>query len=193
MLRPSPQPRRGCGGGAPRGLCGRDKRLAFEGGCAYRTQALNSPAFLLRRQIVMSGRDQKRDNEVVWDHSKRSVALFFQFGPKAPRRHPERRVRRGKWGRYGVADLRSGLRPNRGVMCKVRGSLPGPGRTTAERTTLAPRRSPRDSNQSVFLVMRSPPDASKRPQVTCLRASERIPGPRHETSILERLIQVTSS
>ncbi len=168
MLRPSPQPRRGCGG--PRGLCGRDKRLAFEGGCAYRTQAL-----------------------VVWDHSKRSVALFFQFGPKAPRRHPERRVRRGKWGRYGVADLRSGLRPNRGVMCKVRGSLPGPGRTTAERTTLAPRRSPRDSNQSVFLVMRSPPDASKRPQVTCLRASERIPGPRHETSILERLIQVTSS
>ena len=105
----------------------------------------------------------------------------------------ERRVRRGEWGRYGVADLRSGLRPNRGVMCKVRGSLPGPGRTTAERTTLAPRRSPRDSNQSVFLVMRSPPDASKRPQVTCLRASERIPGPRHETSIIERLIQVTSS
>ena len=63
---------------------------------------------------------------------ERSVALFFQFGPKAPRRHPERRVRRGEWGRYGVADLRSGLRPNRGVMCKVRGSLPGPGRTTAE-------------------------------------------------------------
>ena len=53
---------------------------------------------------------------------------------------------------------------------------------------LAPRRSPRDSNQSVFLVMRSPPDASKRPQVTCLRASERIPGPRHETLYFFKLL-----
>ena len=89
-----------------------------------------------------------------------SVALFFQFGPKAPRQHPERRVRRGKWGRYGVADLRSGLRPNRRVMCKVRGSLPGPGRLLPE-TTYRTAAVAERQRQSVFLVMRSPPDASK--------------------------------
>ena len=34
----------------------------------------------------------------------------------------------------------------------------------------APRRSPRDSNQSVFLVIRLPPYAPRTPPVTCLKS-----------------------
>ena len=45
---------------------------------------------------------------------------------KARPRRRERRVQRAEWRRCGVVDLRSGHRPNRGVMGEVRS-----GRTTA--------------------------------------------------------------
>ena len=57
---------------------------------------------------------------------------------------------------HGVTDLRSGPRPKQGVVCEVPS-----GRTTAGGGFgLASRRSPKDSNQSVFLMIRPHPGAS---------------------------------
>ena len=57
---------------------------------------------------------------------------------------------------HGVTDLRSGPRPKQGVVCEV----PSGRTTTGGGFGLASRRSPKDSNQSVFLMIRPHPGAS---------------------------------
>ena len=97
---------------------------------------------------------------------------------KARPRRRERCVRRAEWRRCGVEDLCSGLRTNQGAMGEVRS-----GRATARGDfdlASAPWQSPRDSNQSVFLMIRPLPYAPRTTprQGTRHRALGRLPPPR---------------